>query len=89
MLMVASGSAWGQPSPDRPKTVGEASRNKDSLALENPGATVPGTKSQGTPASSNNRRTQPLPEHVVTRYALGRNPAGDFCFREVTTRRDT
>jgi hypothetical protein len=89
VLMVASGSAWGQPSPDRPKTVGEASRNKDSLTVDNRGATVPGAKSQGSPASSNNRRTEPLPEHVITRYHLATAPDGSRCLDEVTTRRDT
>ncbi len=32
---------------------------------------------------------RPLPEHLVVRYHLGRDPDGDFCLRKVTSRRDT
>jgi hypothetical protein len=73
----------------RPGTVAGANEGFTGVRIENPGATSPSSESAAGSRTTRKIASRQLPAHVITRYALGRTPAGDFCVREVTTRRDT
>jgi hypothetical protein len=89
LAMALSQPAFGQGQSARPETVGRTDDDFTSVILENVGGTTSGAQAESGPPKRKQPATTPLPQHVVTRYALGRDPAGDFCLREVTSRRDT
>ncbi|HEV2809124.1 MAG TPA: hypothetical protein VGV93_01835, partial [Acidimicrobiales bacterium] len=72
-----------------PPTIGSTDDDKTSAVLINPGGTTPGAPAGPSAPRTERVSTKPLPAHVITRYALTRDPDGNFCLRRVDTRRDT
>lgn len=67
----------------------EALTSNDGVRIKHLGGTIADAQAESSTPAKRARTTTPLPEHVVTRYALGRDPEREYCLREVTTRRDT
>jgi hypothetical protein len=83
-----------EPSPppehlQRPQAQGSANVEKTSVVVKKDGEKIPASDAKSSAPTKRTVLSEPLPAHVITRYALGRTPDGDFCVREVTTRRDT
>lgn len=89
VVLFAVDDAFAQERGDLPPTIGSTDDDKTSVIIENPGGTTPGASAGSSGPRTERVSTGPVPEHVVARYALSRDPAGEYCQRRVTTRRDT